>query len=87
MVRGIDTSASQVANTESAARACPLPAPWHRSKGQREANILNGQYDLARIAHLPDALDLVERMIQVDPAHRCARREAVGGARNRRPRD
>jgi len=52
--------------------------PFRRSKGQREANILNGQYDLARIAHLPDALDLVERMIQLDPAHRYAWHGAVG---------
>jgi hypothetical protein len=32
---------------------------------------MQGNYDLARIAHVPDALDLVERLIQREPEHRC----------------
>ena len=37
---------------------------------ERESNILRGKYDLSRIAHLPEAHHLIERMLRLDPARR-----------------
>jgi len=36
----------------------------------RERNIIDGNYDLALLQHHPDALDLISRMIDSDPAKR-----------------
>jgi len=41
-------------------------------RGQRDNNIIAGRYDLSRLNHLPEAKNLIESMIQFDPAHRYA---------------
>ena len=37
---------------------------------EREANIMQGKADLSRISHMPDAIDLLQRMLEKDPANR-----------------
>lgn len=46
----------------------PFELPGMR--GQRDSNIIAGRYDLSRLSHLPEAKDMIERMIQFDPAQR-----------------
>lgn len=42
---------------------------------EREANIVTGKHDLSLLHHLPDAVDLLERMLQSDPLRRPSSRE------------
>ncbi len=37
---------------------------------EREANIMQGKADLSRISHMPDAIDLLQRMLEKDPTNR-----------------
>lgn len=37
---------------------------------EREANIMQGKPDLSRISHMPDAIDLLQRMLEKDPTNR-----------------
>lgn len=52
----------------------PFGEPW-----EREANLLRrrGQPDLSRVAHLPEAHDLLSRMLHPDPARRPSAAEAA----------
>lgn len=47
------------------------------SKFERERNVLNGKTDLAAVQHVPEAADLIKRMIDCDPKQRISIRDAV----------